>query len=112
MSKEAMKAFGSRLCAERMRAGLTQAELGAKSNTNPFSISNWEIGYSYPQIRPLMRVCRALGCSCDELLGLKPIQYTAEQRRLLERIAQLDEAGIYTVEAVIDSQLRRLSGDD
>lgn len=99
---------GERIRFFRERAGLSQKELAERAGLNNFAISNWELGYTYPQYEGIRKLCITLGCSADELLGLTAPEMTAEEYRLLEKIRQLDEDGLYTVEAVLDSRLRRL----
>ena len=111
MSKEDLVAFGQRLRTFRERQGLSQRDLEDLSGIRPNNVSNWELGFAYPQARALIKIARTLHCSLDELLGVEPVRFTDQAYSLLKRIEQLDEAGIHTVEAVIDSQLRRL-GDD
>lgn len=111
MSKEDLQAFGRRLRALRERQGFQQKDLEERIGAKPNKVSNWELGYSYPQARAIIKLAHALSCSSDELLGIEPIRFSDHAYSLLKRIEQLDEAGIHTVEAVIDSQLRRL-GDD
>lgn len=99
---------GERVRMLRERAGLSQAELGNKAGINPNSISNWELGIAYPQYSGIKRLCRALNCSADELLGLPLVGLNESDSELLVKVRQLDEDGLHTVEAVLESQLRRL----
>ena len=99
---------GERVRMLRERAGLSQAELGNKAGINPNSISNWELGIAYPQYSGIKRLCRALNCSADELLGRPLVGLNESDSALLVKIRQLDEDGLHTVEAVLESQLRRL----
>jgi len=110
MSKAELLAFGQRLRTLRERQGLQQTELEKRAGIRPNNVSNWELGFAYPQVRALIKLAHALNCSTDELLGIEPIRFSDQAYSLLQRIEQLDDDGIHTVEAVIDSQLRRLGG--
>lgn len=100
--------FGAVLRSVRMRAGLTQTELGNKCGIVPNKISNWELGHGHPFMSDFRKLCKALGCSADELLGLSPDTLTPQEYKSLKRYRMLDDDGRHTVDAVQDSQLRRL----
>lgn len=93
--------FAEKLKEIRLRRGLQQKELGEKIGLNHNRISNWELGYNKPNIDVLRSLCIALNVSADELLSL-PVD------ELAEKIYKLDEDGRHSVEAIIDSQLRRM----
>lgn len=93
--------FAERLKAARETRGMDQTQLGRKLRVSQNNISNWEIGVSAPKLALFKRLCNALNTSADYLLGL-PID------GLVEKLYRLDDDGRHTVEAVIDSQLRRM----
>ena len=93
--------FAAKLKEIRQRRGLQQKELGEKMRLNHNRISNWELGYNKPNIDVLRDLCIALNASADELLGLPT-------EELVEKLYLLDEDGRHSVEAIIDSQLRRM----
>lgn len=99
---------GERVRMLRERAGLSQAELGNKAGINPNSISNWELGIAYPQYSGIKRLCRVLNCSANELLGLPEVGLTETESERLYKMRQLDEDGLHTLDAVLDSQLLRI----
>lgn len=101
-------ASGLRIKEIRERRGLSQQELGARLNINPNNISNWELGYSFPTYSGIRKLCMALACSADELLGLKDLDLNADEQQCLDIYRRLDEPGRDVVRAVLDSQLRRL----
>lgn len=98
---------GNRLRFLRERAGLSQTELGERAGIPQNNISNWELGISYPQYEGIRKLCPALGCSADELLGLTPPTLNAQEFRSLQRYRLLDDDGRHTVDVVQDTQLRR-----
>ena len=62
--------LGQRLRTARLTAGLTQVELAEKLAVNQSAISALESGRE-PEADTLRRLCRALGCTSDFLLGLE-----------------------------------------
>lgn len=99
---------GKRLRAIRERVGISQQELGQRAGINPNSISNWELGIAYPQYPAIRKLCKALGCSADELLGLPLASFSVDERLRAARLRELDPDGLHTVDVVIDSQLERI----
>lgn len=93
--------FAERLKEVRETRGMDQTQLGRKLRVSQNNISNWEIGVSAPKLALFKRLCNALNTSADYLLGL-PLD------ELVEKLYRLDDDGRHTVEAVIDSQLRRM----
>lgn len=93
--------FAERLKEVRETRGMDQTQLGRKLRVSQNNISNWEIGVSAPKLALFKRLCNALNTSADYLLGL-PLD------GLVEKLYKLDDDGRHTVEAVIDSQLRRM----
>lgn len=93
--------FAERLKEVRETRGMDQTQLGRKLRVSQNNISNWEIGVSAPKLALFKRLCNALNTSADYLLGL-PLD------ELVEKLYKLDDDGRHTVEAVIDSQLRRM----
>ena len=69
--------FGSRLYAARLRAGLTQAELGERVGMSQRGIANWEIReHSFPNAEQLAKLADVLDVSVEEL-----VRGSAEQIR-------------------------------
>ena len=62
--------IGERIARARALRGLTQMELGASIGVSDQTVSNWEVGLRTPRADMLLRLCWALGCSADWLLGL------------------------------------------
>ena len=62
-------AFGDRLTAARIRAGLTQAELGTKIGMSQRGIANWEIRTnSSPNPAQLAKLAQFLDVTVEELV--------------------------------------------
>lgn len=51
----------NRLKKERQKQGLNQVELANKSGTNSHTISNMELGLTYPSIRLVKEIAKQLG---------------------------------------------------
>lgn len=57
----------------RQRAGYSQAIVAERLNVVRTTIANWETGRREPSIRQVIELCRVLGCTADELLGMAPL---------------------------------------
>jgi transcriptional regulator with XRE-family HTH domain len=101
-------AAGARIRALRESAGLSQTELSARIGIKVTTISNWEVGQAYPQYTGIIKLCKAFGCTADELLGLPSITITADERRMLTDYRRIDDDGRLVVDTVIGTQLNRL----
>lgn len=100
--------FALRLKTIRERRGLMQRDLGERLEINPNRISNWELGYNFPTLDVFRKLCVALNCSANDLLGLSYRELNEDEFYCLTNYRRLDAAGQHTVRAVIDSQLQRL----
>ena len=70
-STKPRSAFGKRLTDARRRAGLSQAELGAKLGLSQRAIAHWERRDSALYPRQIAALCRILKVRPEELLGIK-----------------------------------------
>lgn len=52
----------------RIRSGMTQTELARKLNVKQGTVGAWEIGYSFPRPKSMVRLCEILKIPVDELL--------------------------------------------
>jgi transcriptional regulator with XRE-family HTH domain len=52
----------------RLRKGMTQVELARKLNVKQGTVGAWEIGYSFPRPKSLVKVCGLLEIPIDEML--------------------------------------------
>lgn len=100
--------FGASLKEIRTRAGLNQTELEIRCGFNPNVVSNWEIRHSNPPLPRLRILCQVLACSANEILGLPEVGLSEAESERLYKMRQLDEDGLHTLDAVLDSQLLRL----
>lgn len=56
----------------RVQQNLTQEALAALLERSPAQVSQWERGERLPGSESLPRICAALHCSADWLLGMTP----------------------------------------
>lgn len=54
----------------RVQSGLTQESLAVKCRMHQSAIAHLESGRRTPTVVVVMRLCKALGCRSDYLLGL------------------------------------------
>lgn len=59
--------FGARLRQVRVKAGLTQAELGNEFGVSKAAVSKWEAGEHDPGVDAIRRLCERFGVSADFL---------------------------------------------
>lgn len=64
------QAFGARLRRLRRERGLIQRQLAAKIGSSPETVSNWELGKSYPIRHSIFKLARALDCDRTWLEGV------------------------------------------
>lgn len=60
---------GRRIAAARNLRGLTQARLAEVIGVHPMVVSKWERGLVSPNASTLIKLCDALECSADFILG-------------------------------------------
>lgn len=60
------------LRAIRLARGFTQTDLAKAANLAQSAICDYEQGKKRPGLVAINRLCNALGCTADELLGRKP----------------------------------------
>lgn len=63
--------IGRQIYMNRRLNGLTQKQLGEKLGVSERTVSMWESGKSYPDIRTLPDIARFFGTSVDALLGVQ-----------------------------------------
>src|SRR5947208_2088838 len=62
------RSFGARLKELREEAGLTQPELAERAGMNRFGIAKIEQGVSEPSWDSVVKLCGALGVTCDAFM--------------------------------------------
>ncbi len=70
MTTPGIPGLGARLAAARIQRDMTQLELARKAGMAPRAISHFEVGARRPSVANVVKLCRALGCTADFLLGV------------------------------------------
>jgi transcriptional regulator with XRE-family HTH domain len=85
--------FGKRLREIRKSRDLTQAELAQQLGLHQSLIAQYEGGYIRLYASLIVRLCRALRSTPNELLGFQEIkaEVLTRNRRLLPRLKRVDE---------------------
>lgn len=65
-----MKEFSQNLKLARLKSGKSKKDIARAVNVSISSIENWENGRSLPNLINLLKLCKILNCSSDELLGV------------------------------------------
>jgi transcriptional regulator with XRE-family HTH domain len=105
--------LGRRLARMRKQQELTQAELAAILGVSQQTVFAYELGDRRVSLDRLPALLRLFGVTCDELLGLRPIQpprarrVSPAERRLIEHVRELT-AGDRRVVKRLAEALRRL----
>lgn len=63
--------IGENIRAARKEAGVSQKELAERLQVHQKDISRWENGAHVPTVEMLIKICRELNVSSDEILELK-----------------------------------------
>lgn len=105
--------FASVLKSLRLSRNLTQEGLASIVHVSSVAVQGWEKGTRKPSFDALVDLCRALGVSMDELLGLKHIirvekPLNRQEASLLAGYRRLDKFGRRVVDAVCREELRRV----
>ena len=97
---------GSRLSATRRVRRLTIARLAEGAGVAASTVISWEQGRRSPNSDQLARLCLAIGCSADYLLGL----HSAEDEDLLQRVKHDDMLRLIASEPKIHAAIATLLG--
>ena len=100
--------LGLKIKSYRLSINLTQAQFGERIGVSGAAVSSYETGTRTPSHRVLVRIANVMGVSIDSLLGkaafdpvslpaantvtLDITNLTAEQRRIIQRTAEIFEA--------------------
>lgn len=76
-----MRKFDLQLRAIRNKNGLTLAQLAEKVGVTLQVVGNWERGTTETTLGDALKVCRALDCSLDELVGWETSPTIKEQEK-------------------------------
>ena len=77
----------------RKNRGITQEELADMIGTSFFKVSNWEREITNLPLDMAFKICRALGCTLDELAGNEVTdQMRKNEQELNEALARIKAA--------------------
>ena len=63
--------IGENIRAARKNAGVSQKELAERLQVHQKDISRWENGAHIPTVEMLIKICRELNASADEILEIE-----------------------------------------
>lgn len=63
--------FGENIKKARKTAGMSQTDLADQLGVKQKDVSRWENDVHMPNLEMLVKICRALDVSSDQILGLK-----------------------------------------
>ena len=93
--------LGERIRSFRRARSLTQAQLASGLAVTKNAVTNWESGASRPDLSLLPPLCRLLGVTADELLGIPSAAALTRAERehvaLYRRLTAYDRANIDTL---------------
>ena len=82
-----MEHIGQRIKDLRKKADLTQDRLADYLGVSAQAVSKWECGIATPDLALIAPLCKVLGCSADEMLG---VAYTEDKERAKALYNELD----------------------
>lgn len=98
-----MLQIGENVRANRVRAGLTQAQLAEAANVGVPFVANIECGQKMMSIPTLIAVSDALNVSCDSLL--RPIEQADGTANILLLLNELSPQYLQKVERIVRTML-------
>ena len=84
-----MEHIGQKIKELRKRADLTQDRLADYLGVSPQAVSKWEVGSASPDLALIAPLCRVLGCTSDELLGIEATEDEEEAKELSKELMKL-----------------------
>ena len=106
--KQRVNMIGRRLSQIRVDKGLSQYDLAAGSKCTQGLISQYESGVSEPPLATLIRLCDAMGCSVDYILG-RDMEYGDSLRgRLLKAFESLNATNQAFFVHILESSVEQL----
>ncbi len=101
--------IGQRLAAAIRRAGKSQSDIASALGVSRGTISSWAKGRYQPPLEALVDLCRLIGVSADEVLGLEPAKARVDVARLTARCDRL-ESRMRDEIAALRAEIERLKG--
>ena len=97
--------IGSKIKQLRLKAGLTQEQLGASLGISAQSISKWETAVTMPDIALLPLLSSLLGVTIDELFDLTTDQKLQRIERRLDIEEEFSDGAFHEYESFLMHQL-------
>lgn len=89
----------------RMDKNIIQSELAEKLNVKQVTISSWESGRTEPSMGDIARLADALGCTQEELIGIKRNTGDISYEDLIVKVSTLDMDELGKLADVVNRQL-------
>lgn len=86
----------------RMKAGLTQAQLGELLSKKQQTIASWEIGQSQPDIDTLFALCKICGTTVNDAFGFTEFALSEFEKDMIQQYRLLDASGKARVNNTLD----------
>jgi len=107
-SPEFYRALGKRITELRKAFEMTQAELARALQVSQNTVFRWELGDRRVTLDRLPALMQVFGISCEQLLGLQPLQppartLSAAELRHVEQVRQLAPADRRVVKRVAEA---------
>ena len=84
-----MEHIGQKIKTLRKAADLTQDRLADYLGVSPQAVSKWECDISTPDLSLIAPLCRVLGCTADELLGIGREEDRRREEELVEELKEI-----------------------
>lgn len=93
--------IGERIRCLRLKRGLNQPQLAERLGVTKNAITNWETGFSRPDLATIPLLCEALSVSADTLLGLRREHLSDAEKQHLAAWRELTESERRSVDTLI-----------
>ena len=104
-----MRAIGNKLLAIRKRSGLTQSEVAEAAGLSMRTYADIERGTVNMRVETLLRICRALNITPDDILTDESSSLTVLQEELFEKLSACSLKDRETALAILAIFLRSVS---
>ena len=93
--------IGERIRLIRQKRGMNQPQLAERLGVTKNAITNWETGFSRPDLATIPRLCEVLSVSADTLLGIRREHLTEGERQHLAAWRSLTPSEQRSVDTLI-----------
>lgn len=109
MTDARRRVIGQRLAVAMRRAGVSQNRLARELGVSRSALSSWVHGQYQPSLEMLVELCKAIGVSPDEVLGVGPTKTKVDTARLTARCDRLERL-VRDELAALRAEIERLKG--